>query len=847
MTPLKIQSLQKEEAFWAAGKPFEFWLLRTYFVQQEENYIQIQSYMMNDNLRSLRTWGISAIYPFDEECLWLRTKETLPRPFVGKYLDLQRPGIVPDCTMPSRQYVYDPAPENFVISSLGRTFKRWNMPVVCYIGGGADRFTEKSHNFAPGDTIRKQLVLLNDTRRSITLGYSCRFAPRTEGDANPPQPPSDWAIQGSVRIEPGKSAFVPVTIPLSTSVKDGEYTLSATFNLGLGQQQTDSFSISVLPTRNQPDRFSKVALFDPQGMTTRLLQSLGIGFTAISANEPLDGYDLLVIGREAIALDNDLPSLDRIPQGMKVLVFEQSEQALQQRLGFRVQTRGIRNAFIRVPGHPALDGLAESNFSDWGGAATLVEPHIDLPKDEISYPIVHWCGFENTRVWRNGNNGNIASVLIEKPPKGNWLPILDCGFDLQYSPLLEYAEGQGKVVFCQLDVTGRTLRDAAAEQICRNLLSYLGTGRPAPVRIAYYAGSKKGQELLTQLGVAFAPYSVQTLDANTLLIVAPGSGAITGLAEGMQKGMKLLALGLDEQEIKRLGIAVGPMATAPTVSSLISDFTAPEFKGISNAELHARTLQQDVSAFIETSNSSNQLLKCVSVGAGGAVFCQTAPWMFDYSRKPYLRTTYRRTVFLISRLIDNLGALSATNLRSLWKEKEPDYLYLLNNPWKGMVDKEGIGRDQGWWKLQFEDKDWTPIKVPSSFNLEIKELGAYLGKFWYRTRFTVPESYKQRSPILFLGKVDNESWVWLNGKFLGEVTKETNPRDSSTFQRLYQLAPGVLNPSGDNVLVVLVNNSPRLTGGILSNPALIIEGSWLHSYYLQKPRPEDDPYRFFRW
>jgi hypothetical protein len=47
--------------------------------------------------------------------------------------------------------------------------------------------------------------------------------------------------------------------------------------------------------------------------------------------------------------------------------------------------------------------------------------------------------------------------------------------------------------------------------------------------------------------------------------------------------------------------------------------------------------------------------------------------------------------------------------------------------------------------------------------------------------------------------------------------------------------------------VVLVNNSPRLTGGILSNPALIIEGSWLHSYYLQKPRPEDDPYRFFRW
>jgi predicted amidohydrolase YtcJ len=54
-------------------------------------------------------------------------------------------------------------------------------------------------------------------------------------------------------------------------------------------------------------------------------------------------------------------------------------------------------------------------------------------------------------------------VLIEKPLCGDFLPILDGGFSLQYSPLLEYREGNGMVLFCQMDVTGRTATDPAAE------------------------------------------------------------------------------------------------------------------------------------------------------------------------------------------------------------------------------------------------------------------------------------------------------------------------------------------------------------------------------------------------
>jgi len=51
-------------------------------------------------------------------------------------------------------------------------------------------------------------------------------------------------------------------------------------------------------------------------------------------------------------------------------------------------------------------------------------------------PAVRWCDIEVTRAWRCGNRGNVASVLIEKLVIGDFLPIVDGSFSLQYSPLM---------------------------------------------------------------------------------------------------------------------------------------------------------------------------------------------------------------------------------------------------------------------------------------------------------------------------------------------------------------------------------------------------------------------------
>jgi len=42
------------------------------------------------------------------------------------------------------------------------------------------------------------------------------------------------------------------------------------------------------------------------------------------------------------------------------------------------------------------------------------------------------------------------------------------------------------------------------------------------------------------------------------------------------------------------------------------------------------------------------------------VFCQLAPWQFDYAKQYNVKRTFRRTSFLVTRLLANMGAAGST-------------------------------------------------------------------------------------------------------------------------------------------------------------------------------------------
>ena len=611
-----------------------------------------------DNWRAFRTWGISANSPWQYGAFWqLRPGVDRRRreEFKVDWDDLQRPGLSPDY-IEERYLRMDLTfePSDWVPTAVADALYRNNMPLLAYIGGKPAAFTSKDHNFLPGETVEKQIIVINNCRETVTA--ECQWSlglPR--------------AVTGSktITLPTGQQERIPLRFELPASLAPGQYELSATVRFNTGETQEDSFSINVMPRPSAPPAVGEIALFDPKGETAELLKGLGVRFDAVDANADLSPYDTLIIGKAALTLDGPAPNIARVRDGLKVIVFEQTGEVLEKRFGFRVAEYGLRWVFKRVPDHPLLAGLADEHLRNWRGDATVLPPRIEY---ELHYgPTVKWCDIPVKRVWRCGNRGNVASALIEKPACGDFLPILDGGYALQYAALMEYREGTGMVLFCQTDVTGRTENDPAADTLAGNILQYVSHWKPAAGRQAVYVGDPAGKSHLESAGLALGPYEGGRLSADQVLVVGPGggkelardAGAVAGFVKA---GGNLLAIGLDQDEAN----AFLPLKVAMKKEEHIAAYFEPIgagslLAGVSPAEVHNRDPRE---------------LSLVSVGAmvigdgvlaqaqdANVVFCQFAPWQFDYSgEKMNVKRTFRKVSCLLSRLLGNMGASGTTRL-----------------------------------------------------------------------------------------------------------------------------------------------------------------------------------------
>jgi hypothetical protein len=340
---------------------------------------------------------------------------------------------------------------------------------------------------------------------------------------------------------------------------------------------------------------------------------------------------------------------------------------LEQRFGFRVQEYGLREVFRRIPDHPVLAGLDEDQLRDWRGEATTMAPR--LKYEQRPYPLINptiiSAGVVVTRPWRCGNRGNVASVLIEKPACGDFTSLIDGGYSLQYSPLLEYHEGQGLVFFCQMDVTGRTETDPAAERLARNVLGYVSAFKPATNRSIVYAGDPAGLKHLQQAGFVVEPYANGTLKGDRVLVVAPGGASAVSnekatLASWLKQDGRVLALGLEDKE----AATFLPMSISTKQTEHISSYFEPfplssPLAGIGCADIHNRDPRNFPLVGGEAKVVGDGILACGE--NGHVVFCQMLPWQFN-NKQQNTKRTFRRTSSLLTRLLGNLGAQSQTPL-----------------------------------------------------------------------------------------------------------------------------------------------------------------------------------------
>jgi hypothetical protein len=574
---------------------------------------------------------------------------------------LQKPGFSPDYVQPRQGWMsVDGARSDWVPTAAAQALFRNNQPLLAYLGGKPGNFTSKDHNFRPGETVEKQLFLINNSR--VPVSCECEWSlnlPRLAGGNK------------KVSVPIGEQERILLRFELPDTLAAGNYELSATVAVSTGETQKDSFPIHVLPRPADLRADLKIALLDPKGETARLLTSLGIRFQKVEATADLSGHDVLIVGKEALTPDGPGPDVSRVRDGLKVVVFEQTAKVLEERLGFRVAEYGLRQVFRRVPDHPLLAGLREDHLRDWRGEATLLPPRLKYTLRPRYGPTVRWCGIEVPRAWRAGCRGNVASVLIEKPARGDFLPVLDGGYGLQYSPLLEYREGKGVVLFCELDVTGRTASEPAADTLIRNLIQYVSDWKPCPRRTALYVGEPAGKKHLESAGLTLTTkYTKDELTADRVLIVGPGgSKELAGdaaLGQWLKEGGHVLALGLDAREAE----AFLPGKVEMTKGEHIAAYFEPpgaksRFVGIGSADVHNRDPRELPLVSAGATILGNGIL--AQADHANIVFCQLAPWQFD-SRKPMnLKRTFRRASALVTRLAANMGAAGSTPLLSRFR------------------------------------------------------------------------------------------------------------------------------------------------------------------------------------
>jgi hypothetical protein len=623
----------------------------------DECYPVIAMYVA-DNWRAFRTWGLSANDPWEYGNYWkLRDGVDKRRQdFKVDWDNLQRPGLSPDYSE-GRYERMDLAFEasDWVPTAAAQALLRNNMPLLAYIGGKPEAFTSKDHNFCPGETVGKQLIVINNSRKAVTA--ECRWSlglPR--------------AVTGTkaIALPTGQQERIPLSFELPANAAPGRCELKATVVFDTGETQDDVFAVDVISRALAPQAAGRIALFDPKGETGKLLDAMGVRHEPVQANADLSAYDTLIVGKGALTLDHSAPDISRVWDGLRVVIFEQTGDVLEKRFGFRIAEYGLRWVFRRVPDHPLLAGIGSEHLWNWRGEATTLPPRGTYQMTYHS-PMSTWCDIPVTQLWRCGNRGNVASALIEKPACGDFLPILDGGYALQYTPLMEYREGRGMVLFCQMDVTGRTESDPAAERLARNIVSYVSAWKPSAARQALYMGDPAGRAHLERASVVLGAYGGGALSADQVLVVGPGGGhelaaSAAAVSAFLRAGGHVLAAGLSEEEAN----AFLPMRIRMDVAEHIAACFEPAgagspLAGISPAEVYNRDPRQ-VPLVSAGARAVGDGVLAVA-GDGGVVFCQLVPWQFDYSgEKMNVKRTFRRVSCLMTRLLGNMGVGGQTPL-----------------------------------------------------------------------------------------------------------------------------------------------------------------------------------------
>ena len=648
--------------------------------EYEPAFQKLQALFIRNTWRSWRTTGIAGgMIPWMNGYGW-RAASGDPMalgPFVpgrrGTHLDRA-----------ARALVYPFDPRGGTLLPAGRALLANNGPGLAWLAGPAGSPAAKDRNYRAGQQVRKQAVVLNDTRRQQSYRTSWEAYVRDRRIAS-------GMSHGT--LEPAGTRLVPITFWLPEDIAaqggkaSGEIVLHVS-TAGAGRRDRFRFTVFGPPSPRSPagtnrlrirggpvgrllgwfaraqprDADVDLFLYDPVGRTEAMLKTLGYSSRPFSRRS-LTG--LVIVGREALSSGSGMPDeLEAfVREGGRAIVCAQDPEWVRNHWGLRVSRHLSRRAFPVGATHPVTAGLDAGELRDWAGVSTLTDAFPIYPPEAPPRYGWHW-----------GNRGAVSSAPIEKPHLSSWRPLLECGFDLAYSPLLEMEFGRGRLLLCMLDLEDHASLDPAAERLARQLIEYARDGTvAAKASDVVYVGGEEGEVLLDRLGLVYDKKRRAPADA-PLLILGPAEE-------------------LPEETVRRCTATGGTVVLLPRRTAeaglgvqlhLVEDFAGslrlpawPACRGLSASDLHWRAPHPVWLVASGAELGADGLVGRVRMGSGRVIFCQMGPDWFDVEAAPHMRLTRWRQTRALCQVLANLGARFKADRRVLRpRERAAAPLYL---------------------------------------------------------------------------------------------------------------------------------------------------------------------------
>ncbi len=804
----------------------------------------LEALFIRNTWRSWRTWQISGgMVPWEMEPQGWRRDSAVADQRVSIPWREGRRGVYHD-TLPRWALFYLQPEGGWHPLPAGRALIEGNQPTLAWIAGAPGNFTEKEHHFIAGKPVRKQAVLINDTRTeqpfsvqwSVSSGQKVLATGRLQG-----------------KLAPAEVRFLPIhfTAPTVTQVTNGVVILRARIG---SQLHEDAFRFRVYPV-NKPLRLPvTVDVWDPEGSTTSALREIGVSARRWDGRA---NTALLVIGRRALEKGRLPGSIRAVLQnGGRVIILAQSPDWLRTHVGFRVAHHVSRRIFV-VPSqknHPLAQGLDSNDLRDWNGKGTLV-------------PTV-WGGVEEFPAtdppfgWHWGNQGSVCSAAIEKPHRSGWTPILEGDFDLAYTPLMELHHGKGIALWCTLDIDGRTKSEPVAAELMRRLLAYASSARQRPRLPTFFMGDASSERVLKLAGVLYQR-TEQIPPAPALLVVGRGTQPDESqLSEFLRKGGRVLILpGASEN------LPFGFRTEQRSSGGALRVPSWHECRGLSPSDLRLR-VDVPLPLFVQAQQgeiAGDGLLGRVQIGEGVALLVAVTPDMLNADERTYLRYSAWRLTRMLAQLLANLGATFEMDERTL-DFNTPTYEFvtasangeiLRNNTFERGISEWTL-EQHGGAQAQAEIVDDVPQPLRGTNRKAVRVTVKQPGTEGWHVQVNqgnLPVQQGMVYELSFWAKADRPCTFTITWQQSGPSYDSVGLREAVRLSTSWQLLwfRFIATRTDSNTRLNFSDMGRQPVTIWLASPSLrpstqeSVPAGFYHPDYLESQAVGDNPYRYYRW